>query len=188
MAPNKSRGLQSSVPLEAQHSCGPVWCARRGQSAVVSLVNQPAHSDGPYIQWCSLGGVDVACDEDCICVGAAWVAGEAPTAGVTRELFEPLRDLVVAVETRFDEVGAGAFGSWREWARTFGAGICSASAAWRAAEAARGEAVGLAHDATTRRVGLAAEDAAWAVAHAAAGNVALALQRSAAARRLLKGA
>jgi hypothetical protein len=168
--------------LELLRSCGPVWCARRGRSAVVSLVSRHGHP--VYVQWCSLVGVDLVCDEACVCAGARWVTGEG--GELTREIYTPLRALVAAVESRLDAVDAGCFLPWRDWARTFTAGVCSASAAWRAAEAARSESIGLVADGLARHAGLAAEDAAWAVAHAAAGNLALSLQRSAAARQLLK--
>lgn len=167
---------------------GPVWCARRGQSAVVSLVTPNSPVVGPYIQWCSLVGVDVTCDEACVCSGARWAASATAAPALTRDVYGPLQGLVAAVETRLQSLDTDAFAPWREWARTFAAGVCSPSAAWGAAEAARHEATACADDMGMRRAGLAAEDAAWAVAHATAGNLSLSLQCAAAARRLIETA
>lgn len=171
---------------EREHLCGPVWCARRGRSAVVTLVNTPGHPVGAYIQWCSLVGVNLTCDEACVRHGARWV--ESDEASLEQGLYTRLRDVVIAVETSLNHVDASRFTSWRGWAQTFTAGLCSPRAAWQAAEAARSECVALRPDEreSIRQAGLAAEDAAWAVAHAAAGNVSLALQCAATARRLLK--
>lgn len=178
--------IPDSPSSAGRRSCGPVWCARRGQSAVVSLVGPPDHVAGQYVQWCSLVGVDLTCDENCVGVGARWAAAEVPD-GVARDVYAPLCELVDAVQARRDQVGVVLPAVWQEWARCFVAGICSASAAWRAAEAARHQCTALAGDGPgVRQVVLAAEDAAWAAAHAAAGNVSLSLERSEAARRLLK--
>lgn len=172
-------------PGAGQRSCGPVWCARRAQSAVVSVVSPEGHVAGPYVQWCSLVGVELVCDESCVCTGARWVSEQEPR-GMARDVYEPLCEVVTAVQARVEGLVPEGLSDWTIWARAFVAGVCSASAAWRAAEAARHEAVLYTGDPRLRYVVLAAEDVAWAVAHAAAGNRALGLQRSAATLQLLR--
>jgi hypothetical protein len=44
-----------------------VWCEARGCEAVVSTVRRDLGAKVlHYVQWCSLTGIDVACDERCI--------------------------------------------------------------------------------------------------------------------------
>jgi hypothetical protein len=56
--------MNSAVPPRRNHhASGPVWCEHRGSSAVVSLVTPVPEAGPPYIQWCSLVGANIACDE-----------------------------------------------------------------------------------------------------------------------------
>lgn len=174
-------------PPKGRYSSGPVWCERRGRSAVVSLVTPVDGTGGPYVQWCSLVGTNIVCDERCVCRGAKWAARESATATATalnRKTYDPLRDVVVQVRERI-EGRSLSLECWVRWASAFTAGISSGPRAWRAAEEARREAVRVEQDVPARRVVLAAEDAAWAAVHAAAGNQALALQCAVRARQLL---
>jgi hypothetical protein len=46
---------------------GIVWCQRRACEAVVSTVRRDVGAKVlRYVQWCSLVGMDVTCDERCI--------------------------------------------------------------------------------------------------------------------------
>jgi hypothetical protein len=133
-------------------------------------------------------GVDVICDERCLCAGARWTDVPLVERGLTREIYLPLRSLVLVVRSRVERVEPAPIEPWRVWADGFTAGICSAAAARRAAECARAEGLRQVATASRRRVALAAEDSAWAVAHALAGNLALSLRCVATARELLAAA
>jgi hypothetical protein len=53
------------------HVSSVVWCRKRCREAVVSAIRR--ESGGAvfqYVQWCSLIGFDVACDEHCIALPA----------------------------------------------------------------------------------------------------------------------
>jgi hypothetical protein len=170
---------RSSLPC--RRDGGPVWCSRKGRNAVVSLVGTGA-TWGDYVQWCSLVGADVVCDERCLREGAQWPAGDVP--GVSREIFCAVRDVILLVRDERAQRGYDDNASWSQWARSFVAGLCSARTAWQAAQMARCEGISGACDPAARQLALAAEDAAWAAAHAASGNIALAMHSLARARRL----
>jgi hypothetical protein len=138
---------------------------------------------GDYVQWCSLVGTDVVCDEGCLREGAEWTTAEAP--GVNRDLFCAIRDVIQSVRNERVHHGYGDSGPWSDWGRGFAAGLCSVRNAWHAAQVARSEGIFDEADPAARQLALAAEDTAWAAVHAAAGNVALALHSLARARRLV---
>lgn len=176
-------------PRKERYASGPVWCERRGRSAVVSLVTPVPEAGGPFIQWCSLVGTNIICDERCVSRGARWASQELTADhGLSRETYDPLRAVVAQVRERIERTTSLRLDAWVGWASAFMAGISSAPRAWRAAEEARHAVVGFEQDPSARRVVLAAEDAAWAAAHAVAGNLALALQCAARARELLDAA
>jgi hypothetical protein len=175
-------------PPKNRYASGPVWCEARGRSAVVSLVTPVANAGPPYIQWCSLVGTNIACDESCVCRSAKWVADEVdPAEGLSRTAFDPIREIVVDVRATVEQVPM-QLECWIGWASAFTAGMSSAARAWRAAEEALREAAKFKRDATGRLIMLAAADAAWAAVHAAAGNRSLALESTLRARQLLKAA
>jgi hypothetical protein len=154
---------------------------------VVSLVVPDPAAHECYIQWCSLLGVNVDCDQRCLCKGARWPSGQSQSVDLTRALYDPLRVVVELADSSVGSVPALELAQWKAWAAAFLAGFCMRERAWRAAEEARRAAVELERDVKLRRLALAAEDAAWAVVHAGAGNLALALESAAGARKLLTG-
>jgi hypothetical protein len=152
------------------------------------LVTPIANAGPPYVQWCSLVGTNIVCEESCVCRAAKWVAnGAAPADGLSRTTFDPVREIVFDVRQTAEQT-AIALECWVGWANAFTAGISSPPRAWRAAEEALRAAAKIAHDAPGRMIMLAAADAAWAAVHAAAGNRSLALESTLRARQLLKAA
>ena len=175
-------------PRGSRHVSGPVRCLHRGTSAVVNLVTPVEGNGPPYVQWCSLVGTEISCDESCVCHGAKWTAADTEAAGaLSREVYEPLRQVVAQVMEQITQSPPG-LPCWTDWASAFTAGVSAPQRAWHAAEEARHEAVKLEHHPRARRTMLAAEDAAWAVVHATAGNVALALEYIQSSRLLLEDA
>jgi len=175
-------------PPKNRYASGPVWCETRGRSAIVSLVTPVAEAGPPYIQWCSLVGTNIACDESCVCRAAKWVANEvSPAEGLSRTTFDPLREVVVDVRVAVERMPT-ELECWIGWASAFTAGLSSAERAWRAAEEALRAAAKFERDASGRLIMLAAADAAWAAVHAKAGNLSLVLESTSRARQLLKAA
>jgi hypothetical protein len=63
-----------------------VWCEKRGREAVVTTVRLDAGAKVlHYVQWCSLAGIDLACDERCILAPAAEREPPAPDMRSTTE-------------------------------------------------------------------------------------------------------
>src|SRR5262245_5261460 len=178
----------SNAPPKTQHASGPVWCENRRQSAVVTLVTPVAEAGPPYIQWCSLVGTSIDCDESCVHRAAKWVGDETRRSeGAGLPTYDRVRAIVVQVRETIEQTSV-ELASWVDWARAFAAGICSEPRAWHAAEEASHAASKVDPDSTSYLVVMAAADAAWAAVHTAAGNVSLALESTSRAHQLLKAA
>jgi hypothetical protein len=68
-----SRGETS--PMLHRRS-GVVWCRKRGRRATVTAIERKTPKGVfRYIQWCSLIGIDVDCDQRCL----DWLGAEAET-------------------------------------------------------------------------------------------------------------
>src|SRR5262245_4472837 len=117
-------------PRKNQHASGPVWCENRGRSAVVSLVTPVAEAGPPYIQWCSLLGTNLDCDESCVRRAAKWVGDDAPPDGMCARAYHPVREIVIHVMEALEQ-NPIPLDCWFDWANAFAAGISSAPRAWR---------------------------------------------------------
>lgn len=173
---------------KTRRASGPVWCEHKGRSAVVTLVTPVSEAGASYVQWCSLVGTSIACDEDCVHRAAKWVGADF-TAGeaLGRRDYDPVREVVIQVRVAAEPILV-ELGSWSDWASSFVAGIASGPRAWRAAEEALCAAGKAGRETIERLTALAAADAAWAAVHAAAGNVSLAMESTARAHQLLRTA
>src|SRR5262245_5827106 len=58
---------EPTVEETVAHESGAVWCSNRSAQATISVVERRAGTKSiRYVQWCSLIGIDVDCDESCV--------------------------------------------------------------------------------------------------------------------------